>query len=322
MSRQRANRLRDGRLHLNDGPIDLIIACDGFGDAVARAEAAAITRFATILDELCTELPLLRAPVGARPEGKVARRMWRAASLFAADDFLTPMAAVAGSVAEEILAAMTEAAPLTRALVNNGGDIAIHLTPGANCCVGLIDRPERPSMFASATIALSDNVRGVATSGWRGRSFSLGIADAVTVLAERASVADAAATLIANAVDLPGSRKILRRPAVELQPDSDLGERLVTVEVGPLSDREIRAALVRGAARARRFRDRGLICGCALHLAGATITLDDIRPRHCERSEATQKPHQPLGLLRFARNDGAGSTRIPRALAPGRLAHA
>jgi uncharacterized protein len=279
MSRQSANRLHDGRLHLSDGPIDLIVACEGPGDAVARAEAAAFLRFATILDELCAELPLLRAPVGARPNGPAARRMWRATSLFASDDFLTPMAAVAGAVAEEMLATMTDAAPLSRAMVNNGGDIAFHLAPGNEYRIGLIDRPDRPSLFASADVEASSPVRGVATSGWRGRSFSLGIADAVTVLAREASVADAAATLIANAVDLPECRAIRRRPAVDLRPDSDLGERLVTVEVGSLSPHEIDTALKLGAARARRFRDRGAICGCALHLSGATITLGgaDIR---------------------------------------------
>ena len=66
-------------------------------------------------------------------------------------------------------------------------------------------------------------MRGIATSGWRGRSFSLGIADAVTVLADRAAAADAAATIIANAVDLPGHPAIVRVPACELAPDSDLG---------------------------------------------------------------------------------------------------
>jgi uncharacterized protein len=275
MSRQSANRLRDGRLHLSDGPIDLIIACEGPADAPARAEAAVLARFATILDDLCAELPRLRSPVGAMPNGPVARRMWRATSLLASEDFVTPMAAVAGAVAEEMLDAMTEAAALTRAMVNNGGDIAFHLAPDCSYRIGLVDRPDRPSLFASADVTASSRVRGVATSGRRGRSFSLGIADAVTVLAERASIADAAATLIANAVDLPENFAIRRRPAIELQPDSDLGERLVTVEVGPLSNQQIDAALDRGAARARRFRDRGLICGCALHLAGTTITLDE-----------------------------------------------
>jgi uncharacterized protein len=276
MSRQALSRLNDGRLHLSDGPIDLIIACDGLGDAVVRAEAAAVARFATILDELCAELPLLRAPVSARPRGPVARRMWRATSMFACDDFLTPMAAVAGAVAEEILDAMTGAAPLLRAMVNNGGDVAFHLEPGHSYHVGLIDRPDQPSLFATAEMTASGPPRGVATSGWRGRSFSLGIADAVTVLAQEASVADAAATLIANAVDLPGCKAIRRRSAVDIQPDSDLGERLVTVDVGALTTQEIAAALTLGAARARLFRDRGAICACALHLGGATLTLDDV----------------------------------------------
>ena len=97
------------------------------------------------------------------------------------------MAAVAGSVAEEVLEAMLAAAALSRAFVNNGGDIALHLAPGTAYEIGLVDRPDRPSLFSTARIAAADPVRGIATSGWRGRSFSLGIADAVTVLAERAS---------------------------------------------------------------------------------------------------------------------------------------
>ena len=159
------------------------------------------------------ELPLLRQPVGAEPQGRVARRMWRATCRLRDHGFITPMAAVAGCGGGEMLDAMCAAAPLTRAFVNNGGDIALHLAPGTAYEIGLVDRPDRPSLFSTARIAADDAVRGIATSGWRGRSFSLGIADAVTVLAERASVADAAATLIANAVDLPGHPAITRVPA-------------------------------------------------------------------------------------------------------------
>ena len=88
--------------------------------------------------------------------------------------------------------------------------------------VGLVDRPDRPSLFSTARIDAADPVRGIATSGWRGRSFSLGIADAVTVLAERASLADAAATLIANAVDLPGHPAVTRVPALSFSPTATL----------------------------------------------------------------------------------------------------
>jgi uncharacterized protein len=268
MSRMEARMLPDGRrLHLHDGPIDLIIGAEGARD---QAFAAAQSRFATVLDELAAELPLLRQPVGPEPCGPTARRMWRATRGLADFGFITPMAAVAGSVAEDVLEAMTAAAALSRAFVNNGGDIALHLAEGTSYEIGLVDRPDRPSLFASARIAASDPVRGIATSGWRGRSFSLGIADAVTVLAERASIADAAATLIANAVDLPGHPAVTRVPAREIQPDNDLGPRPVTRAVGPLAPNEIAAALDAGVALAQRLVGEGRITAAALHLAGET----------------------------------------------------
>jgi ApbE superfamily uncharacterized protein (UPF0280 family) len=180
------------------------------------------------------------------------------------------MAAVAGAVAEEILDAMTSAARLTRAYVNDGGDIALHLEPGETFAIGMVDRPDRPSLFGRATIGASDPVRGVATSGWRGRSFSLGIADAVTVLASSAAVADAAATLIANAVDLQGHPAIERTPARDLDPQSDLGDLLVTTEVGPLAADEIDNALAAGALEAEHWRRAGVIEAAALRLGEAS----------------------------------------------------
>ncbi|MFN4141472.1 UPF0280 family protein [Aestuariivirga sp.] len=271
MSRVQARMLPDGRrLHLNDGPIDLVIGADGDPTQIARAYRAAEARFETVLDELCAELPLLRAPAGPEPQGEVARRMWRATLPLAAETFITPMAAVAGSVAEDILAAMLAEAHLARAFVNNGGDIALHLAPGARYDIGLAAGPDGPALFATARVEATDPVRGIATSGWRGRSFSLGIADAVTVLAARASMADAAATLIANAVDLPGHPAIHRVPAEEIQPGNDLGARPVTRAVGPLAPNEIAAALEAGVAFAERLAATGRIAAAALHLAGET----------------------------------------------------
>jgi ApbE superfamily uncharacterized protein (UPF0280 family) len=271
MSRMQSALLADGRrLHLHDGPIDLIIGADGEAEAVARAYRAAERRFATVLDELCGELPMLRRETGEAPAGAVARRMWAATVSFAAEVFITPMAAVAGSVAEEVLAAMVDVAPLSRAFVNNGGDIAIHLATGMTYDIGLVSRPDQPALFATAQLLAGDPVRGIATSGWRGRSFSLGIADAVTVLAGRASVADAAATLIANAVNLPGHPAVTRVAAHDIQPDNDLGGRLVTRGVGSLQLNEIAAALAAGVAFAERLVAKGHIVAAALHLAGET----------------------------------------------------
>jgi ApbE superfamily uncharacterized protein (UPF0280 family) len=294
--------LPDGRrLHLNDGPIDLIIDADSAPGEIRAAYQAAATRFVTILDELCAELPLLRegttlvvpkspaknlgsadpglqprvrsvpeAAVSPLPTGPIARRMCDAVSPHRHRCFITPMAAVAGAVAEAVLAAMTEAADLARAYVNNGGDIALHLTTGQRFTIGMVERPDHPSLFGSMEICASMPVRGVATSGWRGRSFSLGIADAVTVLAEHAAGADAAATIIANAVDLPAHPAILRIPAREIAPDSDLLDLPVTRAVGPLSPQEIEQALDSGERVAQELRAQGLIHAAALCLQDHT----------------------------------------------------
>lgn len=275
-----ASLLSDNRrLHLQHGPIDLIIEAQAEPEAVHAAYGAAIQRFDGLLETLCEELPLLRAPqaVDSVPaQGVVAQRMQAAVAPYAGSHFITPMAAVAGAVADEILAAMCAAAPLRRAFVNNGGDIALYLAEGEDFAIGLVDRPDRPGLFARSHIRAGEGIGGIATSGWRGRSFSLGIADAVTVLAADAAAADAAATIIANAVDIPGHPGILRVPASSLQPDSDLGERPVTRAVGPLADQDIAMALRAGETRARALIDRGLIHATALHLAGVTTLVSTV----------------------------------------------
>jgi ApbE superfamily uncharacterized protein (UPF0280 family) len=294
--RQQTRMISGGRLHLQDGPIDLIIGADGRHSAVDCAYRGATARFATLLDELCEELALMRAPArpgGLRLAGPVTRRMEHAVSPFAAALFITPMAAVAGAVAEEILEAMTGAASLSRAYVNNGGDIALHLSAGAAFTIGLITRPDRPSLFGTTRLTAKDGIAGIATSGWRGRSFSFGIADAVTVLAASAAEADAAATVVANAVDLPGHPSIVREPACNIQPDSDLGERLVTRQVGALSAVDIREALNRGADCALDLILRDLILGAALHLQGVTkiVSADAVSTLHLAKP-----PPAPAGL--------------------------
>lgn len=267
--------LPDGRrLHMQDGPIDVIVEAFGEVREIQLAYRAAAARFVGILDELCSELEFLRQPARENselPRGVVARRMVAAVRLYASQTFITPMAAVAGAVAEEILDAMISSAKLSRAYVNDGGDIALHLEPNETFVVGMVERPDRASLFGTTTIESRDPIRGIATSGWRGRSFSLGIADAVTVLADTAAMADAAATVVANAVDLPGHPRIGRARAIDLAPDSDLGERLVTQSVGELAPSEIHYALEAGIVVAESLRNSGLIRAAALALQGKML---------------------------------------------------
>src|SRR6202521_4697415 len=273
-NRSQIRMLPDGRrLHMQDGPIDVIVEAFGAVSEIEVAYRAAAARFIGVLDELCGELEFLRRPAcedGDLPSGATARRMLAAVRPYASRTFITPMAAVAGAVAEEILEVMTSAAKLSRAYVNDGGDIALHLAPSEKFVVGMVERPDRASLFGTTTITSCDPIRGTATSGWRGRSFSLGIADAVTVLADTAAMADAAATVVANAVDLPGHPRVGRVRACDLAPDSDLGERLVTQSVGELTPGEIDNALGAGIRLAESLRDSGLIRAAALNLQGET----------------------------------------------------
>jgi hypothetical protein len=259
--------LQDDRHHFSHGPIDLVIDVTGEAAAVARGLDLAWARFQAVLPELAAELPALRRRCTASSvfDGPVARRMQAAVLPFAHDTFVTPMAAVAGAVADEICAVIDEGGPFARIHVNNGGDIALRLAPGRTMRIGLAPDPTAAAVRGRIALSGGDGIAGVATSGRHGRSFSLGIADAVTVLACDAASADVAATLIANAVDLRSPR-IKRTPAVELDPDSDLGDRPVTVSVEPLSDAEVAKALDAGAARGHEYLDRGLIGAAALHL--------------------------------------------------------
>ena len=309
MSAQRGP-LSDGRWHFQHGPIDIVIGAHGEPAAVQQAHQAAWQRFETVLTELVGELPVLRRAIPAAPsggplpqdpqclQGAVAQRMWNACAPYRAG-FITPMAAVAGSVAQELIAFYMRPG-VDRAWVNNGGDIALHLTLGQSLRVGLF--ADLADLGVALTAALSDAsddprsnhgplgahgihaiathaqceinfdmpVRGIATSGWRGRSFSLGIAESVTVLAQTASMADAAATVIANAVNVahPG---IVRRPACDIREDTDLGSRLVTVDVPRLSSDHVRRALLAGQREAESLAQRGLIDSAVLVCQGQFV---------------------------------------------------
>ena len=274
--------LPGGRWHFQHGPIDIIIGATGERVALEAAHEQAWQRFQSILSELVAELPALRCRVqGPCPVvGVTARRMWSACRPYQSS-FITPMAAVAGAVAQEVLPAY-QVAGIQRAWVNNGGDIAVHLAAGRSLRVGLYANLKRfdveqlengISLDGQIDIHGASPVRGIATSGWRGRSFSLGIADSVTVLARTAAEADAAATVIANAVNVI-EPCIIRRPANDIKDNSDLGDLLVTVDVPLLRVEQADAALAAGLARALELRSRGLISSAFLVCQNRVMTTE------------------------------------------------
>ncbi len=285
-----SQELSQGRRHFQHGPIDIIAYAEGDPASVAQAHEAAWQRFSKILPELVDELAELRQPVrsAGRLKGPIAQSMWQACKACLIDSdanaFLTPMAAVAGSVAQE-LSACYQAPGIRRAWINNGGDIALHLTENTAFSIGLfadVARLDEQQLIAGVQtdavfkVEHGMGIAGVATSGWRGRSFSLGIADSVTVFAASASQADAAATMIANAVNVVDAR-IKRQPASALKDDSDLGQQLVTVAVPDLSQDEIHEALEAGLKKAHTLKQNGLICACVLSCQGWFVSTETTR---------------------------------------------
>ena len=261
-------------LRMIDGPIDLVVRARGEAREVELCLEAAVAALDGVLAGLAAQLVTLRLPVEEvrAVEGPVARRMLDACSPFPGEG-VSLMAAVAGAVADHVLERMLVGRQLEKALVNNGGDIALHLPPGAELQTALVGDVSRPMVDGLLTIGHGAGIAGIATSGWRGRSFSLGIADAVTVAARNAAMADVAATLIANAVNIDHPA-IGRRPAHELDPDNDLGARLVTISVGVLDEEAIETALDRGVETARELTRRGSARAVHLRLAGHHRTME------------------------------------------------
>ncbi len=256
--------LSDNRLHLQHGPIDLIIKAKGDETQINRAYQQALDAFTNVLDNLVAELPLLRNPIHNdsthKAEGKIAQAMIDACKPYSSLGYITPMAAVAGAVADDILQELSVGCSLDSAYVNNGGDIAVRLfSSEADFTIAICTNPRTGKIDGSIRLNQADNIGGIATSGWHGRSHSLGIADCVTILAKNAAMADAAATMIANAIDLPNETSITRKPACDLSPDSDLQDRLVTTHVAPISSKKIGLALAKGVELGNELHQRKLL---------------------------------------------------------------
>ena len=251
----------DNRLFLQHGPINIVLEAFGIDKNLAYRNVKKY--FETILDQLVLDLALLKKEVvlNRKFNNKISQSMQDATERFT-PTFITPMAAVAGSIADNILRVLINDTNLEKAYVNNGGDVSFYLNENQTIKSSLA---AVPNMIAE--IKYKDKSRGIATSGWRGKSFSRGIADSVTVLAENAAMADAAATMIGNAVDIYNHPKIKKRPANEIYEDSDLENLLITVEVGNLTKFEIKEALKNGYQTALQYVQKDLINTALIQLS-------------------------------------------------------
>lgn len=274
--------LDGGRIMAEYGPMRLIISA-WLGKVPQRDLCISASRMAfTYLERIAALRATLSRPLArhqAHIEDPVARAMIESV-LAVGDEDLTPLAAVAGSLADAVADYMFVRG-MSRVVVNNGGDVAVRIRGADQVRVGVAasGRPARPSH----TIVLDSSSPswGVATSGLGGRSFTRGVASAVTVLARNASLADAAATAVANA-SFVEDNNVIRRKAGEIDPATDIPDLMVTVRVGPLSQETRSRAIAMALDRAERLVKQKTILGASINVGGQSTSTAFFRDHLCQ----------------------------------------
>ncbi len=217
------------------------------------------------------KIPSSNLPIG-RPLPRVVERAFEAARIVNGN--LSPLAAVAGAVAEEVTVSASNLGA-DKVIVNNGGDIALYLKGRTRASVGL-KALQSEELIGRLNLVAENAIGGVASSGWGGRSFSTGVADLVVVWADNAGLSDAAATYIAGQVEVR-DKKVRRVRAKDIDPFSDLNQAMVTAKVGRLSPRQCSEALEQGALASQKLFEARTIRGCFIMVQGNTFTLDPDR---------------------------------------------
>ena len=261
--------LAPGKVYVDYGPVQMTISAEQHGKFLTKEVEQAGSLVPEILKSLAGVLPLAKQPwpkireVDSLP--RVLSLMTQAVSR-TKEKNLTPMAAVAGTFAD-LIADFLMSRRATKVIVNNGGDIAIRLKERETAEIGIAPRVGARTLTHYLSLKPQNEVGGVATSGFGGRSFTLGIADAVVVAAKSSALADACATLVANYtnVEVPSIERCLAR---EIDPNTDIPDLMVTVKVGPLQERAVQEAIARGLARAKELIKAKLIYGSIIFVAG------------------------------------------------------
>lgn len=260
--------LPDGRVFVDYGPVSMVITARRQGSPIPALAEAAFPLIESSLAEISAALPILRQPSGTGDFSGLEGlpRVMAEAVLAVGEETLTPMAAVAGTVADAV-ADWIFARGADMVAVNNGGDVALRLGPGQQMRMGIL--PELDGKISQVvTLRAEDGIGGVCTSGLGGRSLTRGIANAVTVFSGRCAAADACATHIANCsyVESPRVHTCL---AGEIEPESDIAALRIVRQVEPLEEAEVRQGLEQ--VRREMLRQQGNLLYAAADIQGRRL---------------------------------------------------
>ncbi len=258
--------IENNKLYIENGPTNIIAE-------VFSSEKKEIYNFiceysSKFLKDLSLEIETLKRPTDKNCfKSEIANKMFHATKLFL-PNFITPMASVAGSISELLLLKVLEKFNINKIYINNGGDISLYISKNDKFNFSIGGDTSYIVEYSN-----TDGLGGIATSGWNGRSFSMGIADSVTVIAEKASIADAAATIICNKIDLKNSNKIKKAIANHLYEETDLNDKLITVSVEKLTEHEILQAIFNGKIIADYYISKNFIKTVIINLQNNILIL-------------------------------------------------
>lgn len=262
--------LPDGRVFVDYGPVSMVITARRQGSPTPSLAEAAFPLIESSLAEIAAALPVLRQAPG---EGDFSGleglpRVMAEAVLAAGEETLTPMAAVAGTVADAV-ADWVYAQGADMVAVNNGGDVALRLGPGQQMRMGIL--PELDGKISQViTLRAKDGIGGVCTSGLGGRSLTRGIASSVTVFSRRCALADACATHLANC-SYVASPRVHTCLAGEIEAESDIAGLRIVHQVEMLEEAEIRQGLEQVRREAARQHGRGNLLFAAADIQGRQL---------------------------------------------------
>ncbi len=273
----RVDFLPQGKVLAECGPMRLVISASGEQGPMPRMSVAAAEESFRVLERVAAQRPLLgRGSRRAREGITEALALTMLESVLAVGDRdLTPMAAVAGAIADHV-ADFLAALGAPRVTVDNGGDLAVRIAKGGPVRVGVRTDVRRREMSYAIALDPGPATWGVATSGIGGRSLTRGVASSATVVAARSALADAAATSIANA-SMVEDDGIVQLPAEQVDPYTDIPGLPVTVGMDAMPEEKVALALARARAKAEELVKARVILGALVAVQGEVAMTDFFR---------------------------------------------
>lgn len=258
--------LEDGRALVDYGPVTMSISAKKLGKNNVEAAIKGAKKVIEAFDELVEYLAVAKLRIDEIDIDqfdnypRVLKLMIESVKSLNNDEF-TPMAAVAGTMSDIARQEIFENTDVDYVVVNNGGDISFYKSKESDLFkVGVISDISNKKISHALEIKTDSNVRGIATSGFGGRSLTRGVSSAVTIIAENSRLADAAATEIANNTYID-SYNVEVCLAEEIDYDTDIKGLTVVKNIGVLSEEEIDKSISLGINKAIELYERKIIKG-------------------------------------------------------------